>query len=78
MWHHDIQTVGRAPLEDDHQPLISSASFNRGVSRAREKTRDRCRTHYRQRTVAKKYSASNRHKTSAFSRQLSARPQAES
>ena len=26
MRDHDIQSVGRAPLEDDHEPLVSRAA----------------------------------------------------
>ena len=35
--HHDIQTVGRASLEDDHQPLVARARSDGRKGRAREK-----------------------------------------
>src|SRR5450432_1339470 len=71
MWHHDIQSVGRASLEDDHKPLVVRASFDGREGCTGKKSGDRRRTHNRHRAIAKKYSASDRHRTSAFSRQLS-------
>ena len=72
VWNHNIQTIRSAPLEDDYQPLVSHRGLSRRVSRACKKSRDRRRPHDSECTVAKKYSASDGHKTSAFSPQLSA------
>src|SRR6267378_8183011 len=56
MRDHDIQTISRASLENDHQPLVTRVSFDGGVSRACKKRGDRSRAHNRQGTIAKKHS----------------------
>ena len=37
---HDIQSVRRAALEDDHQPLVARAGFDGRVSRASQESRE--------------------------------------
>jgi hypothetical protein len=72
MRDHDIQAVSRAALKDDHKPLVPRPSFDSRERRTGKKSGDRGRTHNRQRAIAKKYSTSDGHNTSAFSRRLSA------
>ena len=59
MRHDDIQSVGRAALEDHDQALVSRAGFDSRKSGARQKRRDRRGADNCERAVAKKNSARN-------------------
>ena len=65
MRDHDIQTIGRPSLEDDHQALIARARSDSRKGRARKKCRDGSCSHNRQRAVAKKNSA-RKHEDSSW------------
>ena len=52
--HHDVQTIGRAALEDGHQNLLARRGRVRGIERALQPQRRRARPHHGQRRIAKK------------------------
>ena len=58
---HDVQAVGRAPLEDDHQAFVARAAVDCRKCRASQEPGDSSRADHRESTVAKKYSASDGH-----------------
>jgi uncharacterized protein YaiL (DUF2058 family) len=64
MRHNNVKTVGRATLEDNHQPLGPHTGLSRAHGCTSKKAWHRRRTHDRKRTVAKKNATRNRHKVS--------------
>src|SRR5580700_853699 len=61
--HHNIQTISRAALEDNDQPLGACTRLGRTHGSASQKARHRRRANHGKRAVAKKNSTSNGHKT---------------
>src|SRR5580704_5020418 len=66
VWHHDVEAVCRTALEDDHQALVAIPGFHRTKRGAGEERRNGRSADHGQPTVAKKYAASDGHKTSSW------------
>ncbi len=62
--NHNVQSVSRAALKNDDQPLCAQTRLSRAHGRTSEKARHRRRTGDRERAVANKNPASNGHETS--------------
>src|SRR5580765_8204970 len=61
MWHHNIETVSRATLENDHKALFPEAGSIGGECRPRQKSWDCGRADYSKGSVAKKNAACDGH-----------------
>jgi hypothetical protein len=64
--HYNIETVRCSALKDDHQAPVSESGFRRAKCGAGEERRNGRRPDDGQPTVAKKYAASDGHKTSSW------------
>src|SRR5262249_25523496 len=63
VWHHDVQAVSRAALEQHHKALARGAPGGglRGINRARKKTGNHAGAYDRQRAMLQENSASDCH-----------------
>src|ERR1700689_513862 len=64
--HHDVETVRRAPLKNDHQALIARPRLSRAPRGTREKAGYRRRAHNGERAVPKKNPTCDRHKNRSW------------